>query len=85
MCSIPRQYLKNRSGAPYGDAILAGVASGFFKDYSIAQQKAELIELMEPSKKNHEIYMDYFDLYKKLYKHLQTDFRELAVIREKYI
>ncbi len=83
--NTPTVLLKNRLGAPYGDAILAGVASGFFKDYSIAQQKAELIELMEPSKKNHEIYMDYFDLYKKLYQHLQTDFRELAVIRGKYI
>ena len=50
----PDSTLKNRLGAPYGDAILAG-SIRLFKDYSIAQQKAELIELMEPSKKNHEI------------------------------
>jgi hypothetical protein len=28
--------------------------------------------------------MDYFELYKQLYGHVKSDFRDLAVLREKY-
>lgn len=49
----PTVLLKERAGAPYGDAILAGVASGVFKDFSIAVEKAEYIDRMDPDPANH--------------------------------
>ena len=65
-----------------GDAILAGVATGVFKDFSVAKQWAEYIEPMEPSQENHQRYMDYFDLYKRLYEHVKEDFKELGAIAD---
>lgn len=82
--NVPTVHVKSRIGAPYGDAILAGVATGIFKDFSIARLKAEYVDLMEPDQSNHELYMDYFKVYKNLYEHVKSDFRDLAELRKKY-
>ncbi|NOZ27066.1 MAG: FGGY-family carbohydrate kinase [Chloroflexi bacterium] len=76
--NVPTVLVKRRTGAPFGDAILAGVATGVFKDFSVAKEWAEYIDRMEPNGENHELYMRYFALYKRLYEHVKEDFRELA-------
>ncbi len=80
----PTVLLKNRIGAPYGDCLLAGKAVGVFDDYSIAKEKAEYIEPLEPDRKLHEMYMDYYAIYRSLYEHLRQDFVELALLRRKH-
>lgn len=72
---------EERTGAPYGDAILAGVASGVFDDYSVGKRHVKYIGLMEPNSENHKMYGDYFSLYKSLYAHLKEDYRTLAALR----
>ena len=81
---VPTVLLKSRVGAPYGDAVLAGVGVGIFKNFDIAKEKAEYVDRMEPNNANHILYMDYFSLYKNLYEHVKPDFRKLAVLQEKY-
>jgi len=80
--NTPIVLVKRRTGAPFGDAILAGVATGVFKDYSVAKQWVEYVEPMEPNTKNHERYMEYFTLYKQIYNHVKDDFRTLARLRD---
>ncbi len=80
--NVPTALVKNRVGAPYGDAILAGVATGVFPDYSVAKEWAEYINHLEPDQKNHQRYMEYFAVYKNVYKHLKNDFKDLARLRE---
>jgi len=80
---VPTALVKRRTGAPFGDALLAGVATGIFdKDFTVAKRWAEYIEHTEPIRENHERYMEYFALYKRLYEHVKGDFRELARLRE---
>jgi len=79
--NVPTVLVKRRTGAPFGDAILAGVATGVFKDFSVAKEWVEYIEPMEPGQENHERYMEYFALYKQLYEHVKEDFKELARLR----
>jgi sugar (pentulose or hexulose) kinase len=79
----PIVLVKRRTGAPFGDAILSGVASGVFKDFSVARKWFEGIEPMEPDAGNHDSYMKIFPLYKQLYEHLKQDFRDLADLRER--
>lgn len=81
---VPTVLVERRTGAPYGDAILAGVATGVFRDFSVTRQWTKYIEPMEPDSKRHEIYMEYFDLYKGLYEHIRDDYRVLAALREKH-
>ncbi len=81
--NVPTVLVKRRTGAPLGDAILAGVATGVFKDFSVAKEWAEYDEPVAPSQKNHERYMEYFALYKQLYEHVKGDFKTLAQLRDR--
>ncbi len=80
----PTVLLENRIGAPYGDCLLAGKAVGMFPDYSIAREKAEYIEPMEPDQELHERYMDYYAIYRALYENLRERFVDLAALRHKH-
>jgi ribulokinase len=80
----PTVLTKHRTGAPFGDAVLAGVAVGAFKDYSMCKEWAEYIDIMEPDKRNHETYLEFFDLYKELYNDVKDDYRKLANLRNKF-
>jgi len=81
--NVPTVLVKERTGAPLGDAILAGVVTGLFDDYSVAKEWASYTRPVEPSQENHERYMAYFDLYKQLYNHVKDDFRDLAKLRDR--
>lgn len=79
--NVPTVLVKNRAGAPYGDAILAGVATGIFKDFSVTKQWVEHVDPLEPNPTNHARYQDSFRVYKNLYEHVKQDFRDLEKLR----
>jgi ribulokinase len=79
--AAPTVLVKRRTGAPFGDAILAGVATGHLPGFQVAKDWAEYIEPMEPDYRNHDLYMEHFALYKQIYEHVKDDFRELARLR----
>ena len=79
--NTPTVLTRRRTGAPFGDAVLAGVATGVFKDYSMCKDWAEYVDRMDPALDNHERYMEYFALYKQLYAHVKDDYRSLAKLR----
>jgi len=81
--NVPIVLVKNRVGAPYGDAILAGVATGLLPDYSVAKAWSKTIEPIEPNEVNHKIYQEYYQLFKTIYNHLKTDFRSLRELRDR--
>ena len=81
MAFAPHFSVKNRAGAPFGDALLAGVATGVFKDFSIARTWAQYVDPMEPDAATHELYQRYFQAYKRLYEHVKDDYKSLAALR----
>ncbi len=81
----PTVLLKNRTGAPYGNAILAGVSTGYLPGYHVAKEWAEYVDELEPIEKNHAMYMEFFALYNSLYEHIQEDYLALKGLREKYL
>jgi sugar (pentulose or hexulose) kinase len=81
--NVPTVLLKRRTGAPFGDAILAGVATGVLEDFAVAKDWAEYVAPMEPNQANHERYMEYFDLFKRIYEHVRDDYRALADLRDR--
>lgn len=82
---VPTVLVKSRVGAPYGDALLAARAQGFIKDYSVVKEKVEYIDPMEPVAENHDLYMEYFEVYRNLYSHLKQDFKDLDKIKRKHM
>ncbi|GAH51490.1 unnamed protein product, partial [marine sediment metagenome] len=81
MLEIPGVYMKNSSGAPFGNAILAGFGVGIFKDFSIAKKWVEIGDRIEPDIKNTEIYKKYYPLFMKLYENNKDLYKELATIK----
>jgi len=81
--NVPTVLVKRRTGAPFGDAILAGVVTGVFEDFSVAKEWSEYIAPMEPNQENHERYMEYFVLFKQIYEHVKGDFKDLARLRDR--
>jgi xylulokinase len=79
--NAPTVLVERRTGAPFGDAILAGVATGIFEDFSVAKQWSEYVDRMDPIPGNHEQYLEYFSLYKSIYENVKGDFRTLARLR----
>lgn len=80
----PTVMLKNRTGAPYGNAILAGVSTGYLQDYSVAASWAEYVDAMEPDPRTHAMYQDYFALFCSVYEHLKEDYDMHAALLNKY-
>ncbi len=85
MLEIPAVYMKNTSGAPFGNAVLAGVGTGIFKDFSIVKKWTEVADKTEPITSNTEIYKKYYDIFVELYRRNKDVYVELAKIRESSI
>jgi xylulokinase len=79
--NIDTVLVKRRTGAPFGDAILAGVATGVFPDFGVAKQWVQYEDPMQPDQRIHEQYMAYFAVFKDIYEHVREDFRSLARLR----
>ena len=77
--------MKNTSGAPFGNAVLAGVGTGVFKDFSIVNRWTEVVDRTEPIASNTEIYKKYYNIFVELYRRNKDLYVELAKIRESSI
>jgi len=81
--NVPTAMVKRRTGAPFGDAVLAGVATGVFKDFSITKEWTEYVSHLEPDAGRHQTYQEYFGLYKSIYNHIKEDYETLAKLRRR--
>ncbi|HEB32270.1 MAG TPA: hypothetical protein ENI15_15580 [Spirochaetes bacterium] len=72
-------------GAPFGNAIVAGVGAGVFSDFETAVDKMVRVkkDVYIPDPENVAVYKDFFNVYLKLYPSLKDTFSDLAAIREK--
>lgn len=73
--------VKRRTGAPFGDAVLAGVATGVFPSFDVTREWVELVDEMEPDPAAHARYMQLFDVYKTIYERTKDQFKVLAQLR----
>ena len=81
MLEVPALYMKSSTGAPVGNAILAGVGVGVFKDFSVAKKWIEIGDRTEPDPANTEIYKKYYPIFVELYKRNKDLYQKLAEIR----
>jgi len=78
--NVPVAYMKESKGAPVGNAVAAGVGVGVFKDYSIVKDWVEYSDYNEPNAKNHELYMEFFEVYKNIYNGVKSQYPVMAKI-----
>ena len=79
--NVELSYMKAAKGAPMGNVINAGVASGIFKSYDIAKEFIHAEQIHYPDARQHAAYEKYFELYLKLYEDIKTDYDILAEIK----
>ena len=73
-------YMKEAKGAPYGDAVCAGVGTGVFKDFSQARANADISILHDPIPENKAVYDKMYALFLKLYQDNKENYKILADI-----
>jgi xylulokinase len=83
MLNIPVLVPETSTGAPFGDAILAGVGIGLYDDVgSIAKQSIKIKKVIEPDCMWHERYMELFEIYTDIYKHTKHDLFKLTNLQK---
>jgi len=70
------RYVEAAPGAPLGDALLAGVGTGYLK-YETINEWVSVDKVVKPNLENNKIYEKYYKLYKKLHESLEECY-ELA-------
>ena len=79
MYGCPVNTIHADEGPALGVAILAGVGAGVYN--SVEEACDTIIRkniTQQPIMENHDVYMGYYDLYKKLYQDLKGDYKALA-------
>jgi ribulokinase len=78
-------YYHENKGAPFGAALLAGIGIGIFnKNKKSINKIIGNPTIIVSNEKNHQVYLDIFRVYKKLYINLKKIFNDLYKIRNKY-
>lgn len=75
---IPVAFMAESKGAPVGNAINAGVGVGVFKNYDVAKDWVHFSDVHEPNLETHGRYMEFFDIYSRLYGKIAEEYRALA-------
>jgi len=70
---FPQLYVPKAPGAPFGDALLAGIGVGLFKRFEDVKRFVKVEEEVIPNKTLTKIYSKLFQVYKNLYPHTRSD------------
>ncbi|MEM1557431.1 MAG: carbohydrate kinase, partial [Thermoproteota archaeon] len=71
------EYLASSIGAPYGDALLAGVGTKNIKGYEVIREWLSSSEINKPDSEASLKYEKLYRIYKRLYQSLEEEFKEL--------
>jgi xylulokinase len=76
---LPQIVPERTVGASYGDAFLAGLATGIIPDISaLARDWVKVAEVIEPRPQEQQRYDAYYGVYRNLYEHARDDLHALA-------
>ncbi len=71
------------TGAPFGDAIIAGAGLGIYKNPGkFAKEVTKIKQIVEPDEAWNKIYNEMYEIYISLYKNTKNDLYNLAHIKE---
>jgi len=77
-------YIAKSPGAPYGDALLAGVGTGVLKGYEVIKEWVRISEITKPDPYMREVYNKYYEVYLKVYEANKEVFKLLTELTKKY-
>lgn len=79
--NLPIVVPKTSVGAPFGDAILAGVGAGIYKDIDeTVKEFVKIGQIIEPDSTWHSKYIETYNIYRGIYEHTKDDLYSLSNI-----
>jgi xylulokinase len=79
VAGLPQVVPERTVGASYGDAMLAGLATGLVPDIAALQRDwVRTAKVLEPRPALHDLYGDYYRVYRSLYDHARADLHALT-------
>ncbi|MCI1031814.1 FGGY-family carbohydrate kinase [Raoultella terrigena] len=78
MLGVPCVFMKEAKGAPFGNALVAGVGSGIFSDYSVAKRWTDIGASHQPQAENTALYRQLFRIYRNIYEDIKKNYQDLA-------
>lgn len=76
-------YLADSKGAPEGNAVIAGVGTGVFKDYDVVKNWVSVSDQTDPIEENAKIYDDLYKIYRNIYEEIKDNFAPMAELVRK--
>jgi xylulokinase len=77
---MPQELPQETIGASYGDALLAAIATGLVKP---SETWNATVALIEPNAKAHEVYTDFYQVFRELFPAIHTQLHNLADLQER--
>jgi xylulokinase len=78
MLNVECVHAASSKGAPVGDAVVAGVGVGVFKDYNVVKDWVQLGPRVIPNPENHARYLKLYAVFRDLYPALRDLYVRLA-------
>jgi Sugar (pentulose and hexulose) kinases len=75
---IPVAFMSESKGAPFGNAVNAGVGVGIYKEYSVAKDWVKISDYHQPNPQVHQKYMEYYAIFDRLYSKIEDEYTALA-------
>jgi sugar (pentulose or hexulose) kinase len=79
---VETMFMQGAQGAPFGDAVMAGVALGVFEDYHVVKGWLRCSDQTRPDPARRALYGRLFELYLRLYESQRANFDELGRIMD---
>ena len=80
VCDVDTMFMDGAQGAPFGDAVLAGVGLGVFPDFRIIKRRLQYSDRAQPDPANERLYGKFFDIYQGLYQSVRPHYDELNAV-----
>lgn len=78
ICDIELEVPQQQIGASYGDAFLAGIGVGLYKDLSEVKQWTKVGQKIYPNKEEHKLYEENYQIFNELYANTKQSMQKLT-------
>lgn len=79
--NMPMTYIAESIGAPYGDALLAGVGTGVIEKYEVIKEWLKITEITQPDESMARLYDKYYKVFLELYRANRNIFKMMKEIQ----
>ena len=80
VCDIDTVFMAGAQGAPFGNAVIAGVAMGVFEDYNVIKSWLKYSDYAYPDPERHALYEKLFETYLALYQSVRPHYERIKAI-----